>query len=49
MGHVKPQCRSFLAGKPKTVIGKAAGSLAEEDGDWEDDLPIGSLDIGALE
>ena len=49
VGHLKPQFRSFLAGKPKTVIGKAAGSLAEEDGDWEDDLTTGSLDIGALD
>ena len=45
VGHLKPECRSFLSGKPKTpksAAAAAAGSLDQEGGDWQED-DIGSI------
>ena len=44
-GHLKQECRSFLAGKPKVRAGTGAASLEEED--WQEDLGADGLDLGA--
>ena len=41
-------CFRPISGKLKTVIGKATNSLAEDDDDWEENLPNGSLDVDTL-
>ena len=45
-GHMKKDCRAFLAGKPKIPASRGANSLDQPSPDWEDDL---TAEAGSLE